>query len=98
MNQCSVVMEVAAAYWQSPDTLKKLYVSTQGQNATGTQSTNAGVGTFTSGSNSTNGSKNNSPSRSASSSVNRATNSLAVGGKSNASRGAALTTPAEALV
>jgi multidrug efflux pump len=98
MNQYSVVMEVAPRYWQSPDTLKKLYVSTQGQNATGTQSTNAVVGAFTSSSNSTSGSTNNSTSRSASSSVNRATNSLAVGGKSNASSGAAVTTQAEAMV
>jgi multidrug efflux pump len=50
MNQYSVVMEVAPQYWQNPDTLKKLYVSTEGQNATGTQSTNAVTGTFTGGS------------------------------------------------
>src|ERR1700719_1196822 len=56
MNQYSVVMEVAPQYWQDPNTLKKLYVSTEGQNATGTQSTNAVVGTFTSNSSSTNSS------------------------------------------
>src|SRR3984885_2142661 len=54
MNQYSVVMEVAPQYWQSPDTLKKLYVSTQGQTAAGTQSTNAVAGTFTSSASSTN--------------------------------------------
>ena len=99
MNQYSVVMEVAPQYWQSPDTLKKLYVSTQGQTASGTQSTNAVVGTYSGGSNSsTSSNTSTSTSRSSSSSVNQATNSLAVGGKPNASSGAAVTTNAEAMV
>jgi multidrug efflux pump len=98
MNQYSVVMEVAPRYWQDPNTLKKLYVSTEGQNATGTQSTNAVVGTFTSNSSSATGSTNSNTSRSTSSSVNQATNSLAVGGKGNASSGAAVTTQSEAMV
>jgi multidrug efflux pump len=99
MNQYSVVMEVAPQYWQSPDALKKLYVSTEGQNASGTESTNAVVGTFSSGFSSATSSNNGaSTSRSTSSSVNRATNSLAVGGKSNASSGAAVTTTAESMV
>jgi multidrug efflux pump len=99
MNQYSVVMEVAPQYWQSPDTLKKLYVSTQGQNAPGTESTNAVVGTFWGGSSaSTSSSGGTSTSRSSSSSVNQATNSLAVGGKSNASSAAAVTTSVEPMV
>ena len=99
MNQYSVVMEVAPRYWQSPDTLKKLYVSTQGQNASGTESTNAVVGTFSAGSSaSTNSNGGANTSRSTSSSVNQATNSLAVGGKSNASSGAAVTTSVESMV
>jgi multidrug efflux pump len=99
MNQYSVVMEVAPQYWQSPDTLKKLYVSTQGQNASGTESTNAVVGTFSGGaSSSTSSNSGTTTSRSTSSSVNQATNSLAVGGKSNASSGAAVTTSVESMV
>jgi multidrug efflux pump len=99
MNQYSVVMEVAPRYWQSPDTLKKLYVSTQGQNASGTESTNAVVGTFSAGSSaSTNSNGGANTSRSTSSSVNQATNSLALGGKSNASSGAAVTTSVESMV
>jgi multidrug efflux pump len=98
MNQYSVVMEVAPQYWQDPNTLKKLYVSTEGQNATGTQSTNAVVGTFASNSNSATGSTNSSTSRSTSSSVSQATNSLAVGGKGNASSGAAVSTQSESMV
>ena len=50
MNQYAVVMEVAPEYWQNPDTLKKLYVSTSGQMASGTQSSNAVSGTVTGGS------------------------------------------------
>ena len=103
MNQYSVVMEVAPQYWQSPDTLKKLYVSTQGQIATGTQSTNAVVGTFTSSASSTNStnsrsSTSTSTSRSSSSAVNQATNALAVAGRSSASSGAAVSTSVESMV
>jgi multidrug efflux pump len=103
MNQYSVVMEVAPQYWQSPDTLKKLYVSTQGQIATGTQSTNAVAGTFTSGASSnkstnSGSSSSTSTSRSTSSAVNQATNALAVAGRSSASSGAAVTTSVESMV
>jgi multidrug efflux pump len=98
MNQYSVVMEVAPQYWQNPDTLKKLYVSTEGQNATGTQSTNAVTGTFTGGSTPKTSGSASSTSRSTSSSVNQATNALAVAGRSSASSGAAVTTQAENMV
>ena len=98
MNQYSVVMEVAPQYWQNPDTLKKLYVSTEGQNATGTQSTNAVTGTFTGGSVPKTSGSASSTSRSTSSSVNQATNALAVAGRSSASSGAAVTTQAENMV
>ncbi|HTT79981.1 MAG TPA: efflux RND transporter permease subunit [Stellaceae bacterium] len=46
-NQYHVVMEVAPQYWQSPQTLKELYVSTAGGPVGGTQSTNALAGTIT---------------------------------------------------
>jgi multidrug efflux pump len=103
MNQYSVVMEVAPQYWQNPDTLKKLYVSTAGQTATGTQTTNAVAGTFTgsTGSTSTATSSSNTSTtttRSTSSAVNAATNALAVAGRSSASSGAAVTTSVENMV
>jgi len=41
-------MEVAPQYWQSPDTLKDLYISTTGGAVSGTQGTNAVAGTVTS--------------------------------------------------
>jgi multidrug efflux pump len=45
-NQYHVVMEVAPAFWQSPETLRDIYVSTSG-NITGTQSSAAAGGAFT---------------------------------------------------
>src|SRR3569833_3189106 len=44
-NQYNVIMEVAPPYWQNPETLKDVYVSTAGGSATGSQTTNAVAGT-----------------------------------------------------
>jgi multidrug efflux pump len=44
LNQYHVVMEVAPQFWQSPDTLQDIYVSTSG-NLRGTQQTGSVVGT-----------------------------------------------------
>jgi multidrug efflux pump len=46
-NQYYVVMEVAPAFWQSPETLRDIYVSTSAGAVSGTQSTNAVTGTVT---------------------------------------------------
>jgi multidrug efflux pump len=45
-NQYHVVMEVAPAFWQSPETLHDLFVSTAGGAVSGTQSTAAAGGAF----------------------------------------------------
>ncbi len=45
LNQYHVIMEVAPQYWQSPETLNDLYVSTTGGAVSGTQGTNAVAGT-----------------------------------------------------
>ena len=45
LNQYHVVMEVAPRYWQSPESLNQIYVSTTGGVASGTQTTNAVAGT-----------------------------------------------------
>ncbi|MFZ0498001.1 MAG: efflux RND transporter permease subunit [Steroidobacteraceae bacterium] len=50
MNQYYVVMEVAPQFWQSPETLKDIWVSTQGGALGGTQSTAPGAGSFKTGS------------------------------------------------
>ncbi|NMM02242.1 nodulation protein [Paraburkholderia sp. RP-4-7] len=47
LNQYYVVMEVAPRYWQQPQTLNDLYVSTSAGSPSGTQSTNAVAGTVT---------------------------------------------------
>jgi multidrug efflux pump len=44
-QQYHVVMEVAPEFWQNPDVLKEIYVSTSGGAVTGTQSTQAVAGT-----------------------------------------------------
>ncbi|MDB5735139.1 MAG: nodulation protein [Alphaproteobacteria bacterium] len=45
-NQYHVVMEVAPAFWQNPDTLRDVYVSTTGGSVSGTQSSAAAGGAF----------------------------------------------------
>jgi len=45
LNQYHVVMEVAPEFWQSPETLKDIYVSTTGGALSGTQGTGAVAGT-----------------------------------------------------
>ena len=45
LNQYHVVMEVAPRYWQNPETLKEIFISTAGGAVSGTQATNALAGT-----------------------------------------------------
>ncbi|HML09439.1 MAG TPA: efflux RND transporter permease subunit [Stellaceae bacterium] len=44
-NQYHVVMEVSPQFWQNPDMLKQIYVSSTGGSVSGTASTNAVAGT-----------------------------------------------------
>jgi multidrug efflux pump len=44
-NQYHVIMEVAPEFWQNPETLNQIYISTSGGTVSGTQSTNALAGT-----------------------------------------------------
>src|SRR5579872_6665460 len=44
-NQYHVIMEVAPQYWQNPEMLKDVYISTSGASVGGSQSTNAVAGT-----------------------------------------------------
>jgi multidrug efflux pump len=48
MNQYHVVMEVDPSFWQNPETLREVWVSTTGGALSGTQTTAAGVGSFSS--------------------------------------------------
>ena len=47
-NQYHVIMEAAPPYWQNPQTLNEVYVSTSGGSASGSQTTNAVAGTVVS--------------------------------------------------
>ena len=46
-NQYKVIMEVAPKFWQNPETLNDIYISTSGGNVSGTQSTAGAGGAFT---------------------------------------------------
>jgi multidrug efflux pump len=53
MNQYHVVMEVEPSFWQNPETLKEVWVSTSGGALSGTQTTSAGSSSYTPGSSAT---------------------------------------------
>ena len=88
-------MEVAPRYWQSPETLKQIYISTAGGNASGTQKTNAVVGTVATAKTA---STTTAATIAASSARNAATNALANVGKGSASSAAAVSTSKETMV
>ncbi len=94
-NQYHVVMEVSPEYWQSPETLKDIFVSTAGGNASGTQTTNAVIGTVA---NAATSKVNTAATIASSSARNASTNALAAVGKGSASAGAAVSTSAEKMV
>ncbi|CAG4896341.1 efflux RND transporter permease subunit [Paraburkholderia saeva] len=108
LNQYHVVMEVAPKYWQSPDMLNQIWVSTSGGSASGAQTTNAAAGTVTSAattastsakSGGTAGTTASSAASIASDSArNLAINSIAASGKSSASAGAAVSTSKETMI
>jgi multidrug efflux pump len=96
LNQYHVVMEVAPQYWQSPDMLNDLYVSTAGGAVGGTQGTNAVIGTTT-------GAKSAAASSTAAqiagdTARNLSSNQIANTGRGSASTGAAVSTHGETMV
>ncbi|MGH6818322.1 MAG: efflux RND transporter permease subunit [Methylovirgula sp.] len=102
VNQYHVVMEVAPPYWQSPDTLKDIYVSTAGVPPSGTQTSNAPIGTVAasaapvgSGSTVTNAASTNSEINTA---RNAETNAIANTGRGSTSAGAAVSTNLETMI
>jgi len=95
LNQYHVVMEVAPQYWQSPDTLKNLWISTAGGTVSGSQSTNAVAGTVLSSETAAN---STAAAIAADTARNQATNSLANTGHGAVSTGAAVSTAAEEMV
>ena len=93
-NQYHVIMEVEPRYWQTPETLRDIFVSTAGGAATGTQTTNAVVGTV----GNTAALASSAASIASSSARNAATNALANTGKGSASSAAAVSTSKETMV
>ncbi|MGV2287260.1 efflux RND transporter permease subunit [Trinickia sp. YCB016] len=100
LNQYHVVMEVAPRYWQSPDMLKQIYISTAGGTPSGAQTTNAVAGTVTASKTSSTSSSSSSSAASvaADSARNLANNSIAASGKSSASTGASVSTSKEPMI
>ncbi|UVK47168.1 efflux RND transporter permease subunit [Mesorhizobium sp. AR07] len=92
-NQYHVIMEVAPQYWQNPEALSQVYVSTSGGSVHGSQASNAVAGTFV-----TPGQSSSAASTAADAARNQATNSITSTGKTAASTGSAVSTRTETMV
>ena len=92
-NQYHVIMEVAPRYWQDPETLKDVYVSTSGASVGGSQATNAVAGTVVAP-----GTSAFANSANAQAARNLATNSIGATGKGVASTGSAVSTGQETMI
>jgi multidrug efflux pump len=98
LNQYHVVMEVAPQYWQSPDTLKELFVSTAGGAVSGTHGTNAVAGTTRAASTKATPSTATAAQIASDTARNLSSNSIANTGHGAASSGAPVSTAAETMV
>ncbi len=92
-NQYHVIMEVAPRYWQDPETLKDVYISTSGGSVGGSQATNAVAGTVVA-----RGTSAAATSANAQAARNLATNSIGATGNAAASTGSAVSTSAETMI
>jgi multidrug efflux pump len=92
-NQYHVIMEVAPRYWQDPETLKDVYVSTSGASVGGSQATNAVAGTVVAPGTSTSANSAN-----AQAARNLATNSIGATGNGSSSTGSAVSTSQEIMI
>ena len=99
LNQYHVVMEVAPKFWQSPEMLKEIYVSTSGGAVSGTHATNAVAGTTgklpAAGSNAA---ATAAAQIAGDTARNLRQNSIGISGHGAASSGAAVSTNAETMV
>jgi multidrug efflux pump len=92
-NQYHVIMEVAPRYWQNPETLKDVWISTSGASVGGSQSTNAVAGTVVSSTKSSSAAAAN-----AQAARNLANNAIGSTGKGVASTGSAVSTNQETMI
>ena len=105
-NQYHVVMEVAPAFWQSPETLHDLFISTSGGSVSGTQSTAGAGGAFTSPAAAasatsgitTTGGASDTAAIAADAVRNQQLNAVATGARGGSSTGASLSTRVETMV
>ncbi|MCY0387822.1 efflux RND transporter permease subunit [Robbsia sp. Bb-Pol-6] len=105
MNQYHVILTVAQKYWQDPEILKQIWISTSG-NTSGTSSTNATTDstatttttTTTTTTATATSSSSTTAALNAAATQNQATNSIASSGKSATSTGAAVSTSKETMV
>jgi multidrug efflux pump len=99
LNQYHVIMEVAPRYWQSPESLQDIYISTSGGVASGSQTTNAQRGGASQATSASSNSAAGTSVASASNSVENAqTNAIANSGRGGASNGAAVSASRETMV
>jgi multidrug efflux pump len=94
LNQYHVVMGVAPEFWQSPETLKDIYVSTSGGSLSGTQATGAVAGTTVISSTAT----QTAADVAADALRNQQLNALTTSARGGVSTGAAVTTRVETMV
>jgi multidrug efflux pump len=92
-NQYHVIMEVAPRFWQNPETLKDVYVSTSGGAVGGSQATNAVAGTVAAS-----GHAVSVNSVAADAARNLATNSIGATGRGASSTGSAVSTGQETMI
>jgi len=103
INQYHVVMEIDPRYTQYPASLNDVYVSASGAGASGSATSNLPGGTVVASSTSQTSATESSSTTTAAtansnSARNAAINSLATGGKSNTSSGAAVSTSVETMI
>ena len=92
-NQYHVIMEVAPKYWQNPETLNDVYVSTLGGAVGGSQGTNAVAGTVVA-----HGQPVSVKAIASDTARNLATNSIGTIGRATASTGSAVSTGRETMI
>ncbi|GAB1715455.1 MAG: acriflavin resistance protein [Nitrobacter sp.] len=92
-NQYHVIMEVAPRFWQNPETLKDVFISTSGGSVGGSQATNAVAGTIVAP-----GQSASANSANAQAARNLATNSIGATGKGASSTGSAVSTSQETMI
>jgi multidrug efflux pump len=99
-NQYHVVMEVAPAFWQSPETLRDIFISTSGGTVSGTQSTAAAGGAFLGPASTSSANAANTAAAQAGADAvrNQQLNAVAVGARGGSSTGASVSTRVETMV